>query len=152
MQYRIATIDDIETLVGLRRTQLIDEGLTPNTDITEQLTQFFTQNLDNNQLVQWLALDKNTAIASGAILFHAFPPSYYNPSGIRGYIANMYTAPSHRGQGIARKILDLLVEEARMRHVTKLFLYGSEMGKSVYEKYGFQFVDAYMELDLNKHE
>lgn len=111
MQYRIATLDDCETLVGLRKTQLVDEGLTPNTDITEQLTQFFTQHLDNNQLVQWLVFDKNTPIAAGAILFHAFPPSYYNPSGIRGYTANIYTAPSHRGQGIARTMLDLLVED-----------------------------------------
>ena len=149
MNFRQATIEDVELLVALRKQQLVDEGLIPNGDITVELTNFFTQQLSSNSYTQVLALNANGEIeATGAIIYYAFPPSYYNHSGIRGYIANMYTLTPYRGKGLATKVLDQLVLDAKSKHVQKLFLYGSEMGKPVYKRYGFEFVDAYMEYTI----
>lgn len=148
MIFRQAVNTDIDLLVQLRKTQLIDEGLPCVPDITDQLHDFFQTQLANGHFIQWLAYDNDKIAATGAIIFYAFPPSNWNPTGLRGYIANMYTVPAYRGKGLAGNILDLLVQEARDRQVTKLFLYGSEMGKPVYTKYGFQLADAYMEYDI----
>ena len=149
MKFVKATSADVELLVKLRLEQLLDEQLPTNPHIENQLTEFFSQQLTTDTFVQWLLLsDTEEVMATGAILFYQFPPSQYNPSGIRGYIANMYTIKQYRGQGYAAQVLDQLVHEAKQRNVHKLFLYGSEMGKPVYEKYGFKFVDAYMEYEI----
>ena len=149
MKFVKATNADVALLVKLRTEQLIDEQLPLEPHIENQLTDFFTKQLSTDTFVQWLLLsDTEEVMATGAILFYQFPPSQYNPSGIRGYIANMYTIKQYRGQGYASQILDQLVLEAKQRNVHKLFLYGSEMGQPVYKKYGFKFVDAYMEYEI----
>ena len=95
--------------------------------------------------MQWFVEQGDEVMATGAIQFIAFPPSYFNPTGIRGYIANMYTHPEHRKKGIAKKLLQQLEAEAKERNVTHLFLIASDMGKPLYKKYGFIENDIYME-------
>ena len=149
MIFTFAQLEDVNILVSLRQAQLIDEGLNPDTDLTPQLVEFFTQQIVSNKFVQCIVrTDNGDVAATGAIIYYDFPPSYHNYSGIRGYIANMYTVPQYRGQGLATKVLDHLVDNAKSRNVHKIFLYGSEMGKPVYKKYGFKVVDAYMEFSL----
>ena len=59
---------------------------------------------------------------------------------------NMYTAPEYRKQGIAIHTLDLLVKEAREQGVTQITLEATEMGRPLYEKYGFVKMKDEMEL------
>lgn len=148
MQWKKATIEDVQTLVQLRKVQLCDEGQTP-TDIDEELTRYFTEQLQSAHFVQYVVEDDGTAIASGGIQFLQLPPSYVNKGGMRGYIMNIYTARDYRGQGIAKKMLDTLVSEAQARNVTRLLLYASHMGKPIYEKYGFIAQDAWMEYTID---
>ena len=75
--------------------------------------------------------------AAAAIAFFEFPPSYTNPSGVKGYITNMYTAPQYRGKGIASDMLERLKEEAKRRGVQEIWLISSVYGRPVYERSGF---------------
>lgn len=147
MYYRTATIDDIEVLVKLRKRQLVDEGIVANKSIDEELINFFRKKLGDNSLIEWIVLDNHIVIATGAIVFYEFPPTYTNKSGIKGYITNMYTAPEYRGRGIATSLLDKLVEEAKVRKVEKLWLGASKLGRPVYLKYGFKETNEWLELN-----
>ncbi len=73
-------------------------------------------------------------------------PTYHNPSGEKAYIMNMYTHPEYWRRGIARKLLDLLVQEARDRGVTAISLEAAAMGRPLYEAYGFVSMKREMEL------
>lgn len=95
--------------------------------------------------MQYVAVDHEKIIATGAIQFMHFPPSFTNETGIRGYIANMYTHPDYRGKGIAKKIMERLISESKGRNVHYLFLIASEMGKPLYKKIGFQHNDGILE-------
>lgn len=53
---------------------------------------------------------------------------------------NMYTKPNYRNRGIATKLLQYLVAEAELRNCKKLTLNASQMGRPLYEKYGFKEV------------
>ena len=64
-------------------------------------------------------------------------PTYHNPTGRKAYIMNMYTAPEYRRQGIAIHTLDLLVNDARKQGVSQIALEATDMGRPLYEKYGF---------------
>ena len=146
MIYRLADIHEIKTLAELRKQQLADEGISANKDIDLELHQFFMNKMKDGTLVEWVAEENSVIIATAAIIFYEFPPSYTNKSGIRGYITNVYTAPAYRGQGIATLLLDKLIAEAKERKVEILWLSASQMGRPVYLKHGFK--DSYEWMDL----
>ncbi len=146
MNYRKATFEDIPSLIALRKQQLIDEGIDPVVQIDEELKNYFKQCFINETIIEWLVEDKGTIVATGAIVFYAFPPSYTNASGIRGYITNMYTHPTYRKQGIATSLLERLIQEAKDRNVIKVWLGASTLGRPVYEKFGFKQSDEWLEL------
>ncbi|MED3651743.1 MULTISPECIES: GNAT family N-acetyltransferase [Heyndrickxia] len=147
MNYRKATIEDINQLIDLRKKQLIDEGIEPTIDIDPELSAFFKEKLKTGSLIQWLAEDNDEIIACGAIIFYDFPPTYTNKSGKKGYITNMFTKESYRGQGIATSLLKKLVDEAKDRRVIKIWLGASKLGRPVYKKFGFKETDEWMELN-----
>lgn len=59
---------------------------------------------------------------------------------------NMYTKPEYRRQGIAYKTLDLLVAEAREKGIIAISLEATDMGRPLYERYGFVQMNDEMEL------
>ena len=59
---------------------------------------------------------------------------------------NMYTASEYRRQGIAFHTLDLLVKNARKQGISQITLEATEMGRPLYEKYGFVKMENEMEL------
>lgn len=69
-----------------------------------------------------------------------------NPTGKKAYIMNMYTVPEYRRQGIAIHTLDLLVNDAREQGVSQIALEATDMGRPLYEKYGFVKMEDEMEL------
>lgn len=149
MEYRLADLKDIADLCRIRKQQLIDEGIEPSSDIDEELQHYFSVKLGDKSLTEWLLIDDDDEIvATAAIVFMEFPPTYTNRSGIKGYVTNMYTAPGYRERGIATAMLHKLMAEARKRSVHKIWLVASKLGKPVYEKFGFVQSGDLLELDL----
>lgn len=145
MNFRLASLDDLELLIHLRKQLLVEEGQIVSSNIEEELKNFFENQISSNQYVQWLVENDDKIIATGAIQFISFPPSYFNSTGIRGYISNMYTNSENRNKGIAKQLLNQILIEAQRRKVHHLFLVSSEMGKPLYKKMGFKENDIYME-------
>ena len=73
-------------------------------------------------------------------------PTFHNPTGQKAYIMNMYTKLEYRRNGIAYKTLDLLIEEAKRKGITAISLEATDMGRPLYEKYGFVKINDEMEL------
>ncbi|MCL2072044.1 MAG: GNAT family N-acetyltransferase [Oscillospiraceae bacterium] len=136
--YRKAEQSDIPHLVELRKLQLHDEGAEATCDITQSLSNFFTWNLANGAFVSWLAVIDDKVIATSGITFTEKPPYYNNPTGRIGILSNMYTAPEYRRCGIAKKLLELIVDEARERGYEVIQLTASDDGALLYENFGFE--------------
>jgi len=136
-------MNDIETMIDLRKAQLMDEGAVADSDMEEELFHFFEKHLSDGTLIQYLVAADNQIVACGAFVIYHFPPSYSNRSGKKAYITNMYTNKAYRGKGIATKLLTRLVEEAREAGIKKLWLGASKMGRPVYKRFGFVETDVY---------
>jgi len=149
MQYRPARAEEIEQLAQLCKQQLMDEGQQPNCNIDRELHAFFAQGMQDGTLVEWVAEENGALVATAAIIFYPFPPSFTNPGGIRGYLTNVYTSPAFRGRGIAGDLLRQLMAEAEKRGVPALMLSASAMGRPVYEKLGFIRDESWMNLRLD---
>ena len=149
MHIRKATIDDLNIIVKLRKQQLIDEGSNPIIDIDHDLETFFTNVITDESLYQLLAVENEEVIATGAIIYYPFPPSYINQSGERASVTNIYTHPNFRGRGIAQQIISLLIKDAEARDIKKIFLAASPLGKPVYKKLGFEEAPEWMEINYD---
>ena len=68
-------------------------------------------------------------------------------AGSFGYIMNMYTSTEYRRQGIAFHTLDQLVKDVREQSVSQIALEATDMGRPLYEKYGFVKMEDKLELN-----
>lgn len=150
MIFRTATIEDIREISELRKKQIQDEGQKPTIDIDEDLYRYFEKYMRSGELIEWIAEDEGKIIATTAIVFMDFPPSFTNKTGRTGYVANVYTADEYRGRGIAGQLLDKVEEEAKKRGITKLLLHASELGRKAYIKSGYEDVDVEMEKIISE--
>ena len=58
----------------------------------------------------------------------------------------MYTDPEYRRRGIAIKTLDMLIKDTRNKGITAISLEATDLGRPLYEKYGFIKMNNEMEL------
>ncbi|MDE6434468.1 MAG: GNAT family N-acetyltransferase [Lachnospiraceae bacterium] len=156
MIYKKATIEDIDILIKSRIEVLrVANKLTEATDMTEveeQSYDYYMEALSNGTHTAYLVFDGNRFVGAGGVSYFRVMPTYHNPSGNKAYIMNMYTNPIYRRRGIAYKTLKLLVEDAKERGVTAISLEATDMGKPLYEKFGFVKMNDEMELPLSRKD
>ena len=150
MDYRRATIKDLDELVRtrievLRAANKLDESVDMS-EVERQSRDYYTKALADGSHTAYLVYDGDKFVGAGGVSYFRVIPTYHNPSGEKAYIMNMYTAPEYRRKGIAFKTLDLLVRAAKERNVKAISLEATDMGRPLYEKYGFVKMNDEMEL------
>ena len=145
-----ATMEDIDELV---RTRIIvlraANKLSDDEDMSvveEKSYAYYRRALETGEHIAYLVYDNGKFIGAGGVSFYQVMPTYHNPTGKKAYIMNMYTASEYRRQGIAFHTLDLLVKDARKQGISQITLEATEMGRPLYEKYGFVKMENEMEL------
>ena len=114
--------------------------------VEKESYEYYKNALETGEHIAYLVYDNETFIGAGGVSFYQVMPTYHNPTGKKAYIMNMYTAPAYRRQGIAFHTLDLLVKVIRKQGVSQITLEATEMGRPLYEKYGFVKMEDAMEL------
>ncbi len=107
---------------------------------------YYEHALESGEHIAYLVYDNGTFVGAGGVSFYQVMPIYHNTTGKKAYIMNMYTAPEYRRQGIAFHTLDLLVKDAKEQGVTQIALEATDMGRPLYERYGFVKMEDEMEL------
>ncbi len=146
MEYRKATLEDVLTLVELRKQQLLEEDAHVMKNIDFELKDYFERGLSDNSFISWIALENNSIVATSGLCFYQLPPNFSNPSGKNAYVTNMFTLKEYRRQGIASILLEKILSEARSLGFSVVRLHASLDGKSLYSKFGFIPSDGYMAL------
>lgn len=86
-----------------------------------------------------LMLDEaDRAIACATLCYTELLPTFDHPTGRRAHLMNVYTAPSRRRQGISRRLVERLMQEAEARGVTEISLDATAAGRPLYRTLGFQ--------------
>lgn len=150
VEYRKAQISDIEDLLRIRIDFLIDVKKINSKEEEEKTYKsnkaFLEDYLINGDFVQWIALCENKIVATSSVTFYTLPPTSARPNGKVGYIGNMFTYSEYRNRGIATKLFDLAVKEAKENGCGIVLLDATEMGRPMYEKYGFKKADDAMKF------
>ncbi len=149
-EYRKAGREDLDLLVRTRVEMLrAVKGAPVDADfgeVEQSCRAYYLESFEEDIHAAYLVFDEGTFIGCGGISFYRVMPNCRNPSGRKAYIMNIYTVPEYRGHGIASQVVDLLVKEAHARHIHVITLEATEMGRPVYERYGFVPDTDVMEL------
>ena len=140
-EYKRTMPEDIEELVKTRIIVLrAANKLSDDVDMSlveQETCAYYKRALETGEHIAYLVYDNGTFIGAGGVSFYQVMPTYHNPSGKKAYIMNMYTSPEYRRKGNAFHTLDLLVKDAQKQGVSQITLEATDMGRLLYEKYGF---------------
>lgn len=137
--YRNATINDMDFLVESRLDFIHVLKSEANYQVLKNSIQnYFENGFKENQFDIILAEYENSVIGTGIIFYYNAVPSSFNPWGKNAYITSMFVNENYRRRGIATIILDKLIQISKSKGYHVFILQESDMGRALYEKYGFQ--------------
>ncbi len=107
----------------------------------------FFHNADQTTILA-LEDESKEVIGCASICYLTLMPTFDHPTGKRAHIMNVYTREGYRRQGIAARMLELLLDEAQKRGVTEISLDATSEGRPLYERCGFVPAAEGMVLNL----
>lgn len=137
-----AILADLDQLVRLRLGYLQDDfgELSPDqrTLIAAGLPAYFEHHLGRD-IFAYVARDaKGTIVSCAWMLLVDKPPSPRFPHGRTGVLFNVYTVPERRRQGLARRVMERLIADARERQLDVIELHATSDGYPLYSLLGFE--------------
>ena len=135
---RFATKDDIEKLMSSRLEMLkavnnLPEDYKYSDEMVQETREYFL----NGNHITVLATDGEMVVGCATMSFIKIMPTFDHPTGRRAHLMNVYTRREYRRQGIARKMLELLIEETWEKGATEISLDATAEGRPLYESMGF---------------
>ena len=138
VEIRIATKDDIELLMSSRLEMLkVVNNLPADYEYSEEIVRESRDYFLNGDHITVLAIDDGKVIGCASMSFMWIMPTFSHPTGRRAHLMNVYTRSEYRRQGIARKMVNMLIDETWKRGATEISLDATTMGRPLYESLGF---------------
>ncbi|MFD2614986.1 GNAT family N-acetyltransferase [Paenibacillus gansuensis] len=138
---RLATLDDIEELVQMRWDYTLEEQLLTTASFAEfhdTCSTFLRKAMESGDWHIWVADIGNRIVSHMYLQFiHKVPRPGKSPDPRFGYVTNVYTRPTFRGQGIGTKIHIALETWSKENEVEFLILWPSSHSVEFYERNGF---------------
>lgn len=148
MEYRMASDRDIDLLVRSRMETLrAVNGLEEDYRFSERFEEASRKYFLEGDQSTVLAMEEDQVVGCATMCFLELMPTFSHPAGKRAHLMNVYTDPSRRREGIAARMVSMLIEEAWNRGATEISLDATESGRPLYRKLGFRDSDECMVLE-----
>lgn len=154
IKYKKLSEAELDTFIDMRIGQLTEEYVSEgkevpkDVDLKAALLDYYHRHMADGTFVSWLAMDGDKIIGTSGMSFVEKPPYFTCPSGKLGLLSSMYTNPEYRRMGIARELLDRVVNEARKYGCGAIHITASDMGVKLYSAYGFKHNGNFMMYTL----
>lgn len=137
---RLATLDDVDELVRLRRVMMDALGVPNEPTWASTCADFLRATMADGTTGAMVAEDPKgpgrlVACGVGSIIRRLPGPA--TPDGRYGYISSMVTEPPWRGRGVAGGIVAGLLAWFGDRGVLKVDLHATRAGEPIYRRHGF---------------
>lgn len=152
IQYITATNDDIELLMSSRLEMLkVVNNLPADYIFSQELITYSKEYFKKGNQTTILAIDEeiDSVIGCATLCYMEMMPTFSHPTGKRAHLMNVYTNANYRRQGVAMKMMKMLIAAAKDRGVTEISLDATESGRPLYEKCGFKGSDECMTLAMS---
>jgi GNAT superfamily N-acetyltransferase len=137
---RLATVADIPTINHQRRAMFAEMGWDHflSAGMDKAFAEWLRPRLENGTYLGWFAVTAAGEIAGGVGLWiREGTPHPHDFSTRRGYVMNVYIEPEQRRQGLARDLMQTLLDWCRANALYSVNLHASDAGQPLYESLGF---------------
>lgn len=141
LEIRPATIHDVPEILRQRRAMYEDMEVRDDTTLTAMVsvsTDYMTKALADGSFREWLALCGDRVVGGGAIVISPWPAHPYDLECRRATILNVYTYPQYRRRGVARCIMQTMIDFCRREGFARVTLHASADGRHLYGSLGFE--------------
>jgi GNAT superfamily N-acetyltransferase len=142
LRLRQATTADVAVVMRHRRGMFQDMGHRDPAalDAMHATSEpFFRRALESGAYRGWLLeAPDGRVVAGGGVIqleYHSHPR---DPRPRRPVVVNMYTEPEYRRRGLARRLMQAMIDWARSDGFVVLYLHASDVGRPLYESLGFE--------------
>jgi GNAT superfamily N-acetyltransferase len=127
LHHRRAMFDEM----GNREAAVLDR-------MQEASERYFRQSLLDGTYRGWVAeTGSGKVVGGGGVAIVHWPGSPDFPEPRRGWILNIYTEPEFRQRGVAKRVLETILDWCRAEGFAHVSLHASKFGRGLYEKFGF---------------
>lgn len=144
MKFEKAIVNDIEQLTDLR-TAYIQEDLS-DVDVEdfdamrESLPGYYAAHLGKDLYVYITRNDDGEIVSCAFLLIVEKPASPAFITGKTGTVLNVYTKPEYRHKGYAKKLMEMMLEDAVTEQLSVVELKATDNGYQLYKAVGFEEV------------
>lgn len=147
--YRKTTKADMKILMKLRLEMFREvNGLSGEYEYDENFIFESRRYFESGEQTTIIASDGETLVGCASLSYTWIMPTFSHPTGNRAHLMNVYTRADYRRRGISKKMVEILIDEAKENGVTEISLDATEMGRPLYESLGFKASDSCMVMDL----
>jgi GNAT superfamily N-acetyltransferase len=129
------------TITAHRRAMFAEMAHTAVARLDEMaaaFTPWVAERLERGEYLAWFAETELGEVVGGAGLWLMdWPPHVVGRGARRGNILNVYVAPRHRRQGLARRLMDATLAWCSANALDVVILHASDDGRPLYEALGF---------------
>jgi ribosomal protein S18 acetylase RimI-like enzyme len=139
---RIAVPADLPEILRQRRRMYEDMNYKDTKALDSMVsmcTPFLAEALSSGSFRSWLGLMNGNVAGGGAVLLSPWPCHPYDSTCRRATILNVYTYPEYRRKGVARALMQAMLDWCKTEGFTAVFLHASDDGRPLYESLGFKF-------------
>jgi GNAT superfamily N-acetyltransferase len=137
---REATPDDIPEILRQRRAMYLDMDYADSPELAQMIStchEYLSSALTNRSFRSWLALVNGRVVGGGAVLICPWPSHPYDLECRRATILNVYVYPEFRRQGVARRLMQTIIDWCGDAKFATIYLHSSKDGRHLYESMGF---------------
>lgn len=138
---RAATVADLPVVLEHRRRMFEAMGFRDPAALETMLgisTDLLKRGLEDGTYRGWFATTADGRIvAGGGVIVLTFQPHPIDPRAQRAWVVNMFTEPEYQRRGLARRLVQAMIDWSRAEGMRYLYLHASDAGRSLYESTGF---------------
>lgn len=144
LEYRFAGMEDLDFLVRMRIRDLrMFSQCVAETELEDGIRRFYETKMKENACRTLLGYAGRELAATATLYFYDVLPSNENPGGRVGQITNVWVDEAFRCQGIATRMVERLMEEARDQ-AKMVCLNSSKQALGMYKRMGFTAKTGYL--------
>jgi GNAT superfamily N-acetyltransferase len=142
-EYRIrrATVEDAPVIARHRAAMFRDMGDASGDDVARIESAsilYLRRMISERRFLGWLAERQGEVVAGGGLVVsQLLPRPGAVDGGAQALILNVYCEPEHRRRGLARALMEVMLEWCKRERMAKVVLHASQDGRPLYESLGF---------------
>jgi GNAT superfamily N-acetyltransferase len=148
---RRATVADAEVIAHHRVAMFRDMGMVADDEVAPlhaAAHAYLTPALASGEYLGWVVDAHGQLIAGGGMLIRRLPPRPGSPhTDAEAYVLNVYTEPEYRRRGLARRLMEVIVDWCAANAIARVSLHASDDGRGLYLTMGFSPTNE-MRLEL----